>query len=174
MTSPAQINANRQNARRSTGPRTPLGRQTSSQNARRHGLTAAPPPDAILVHLRAITGDPSATPEACIATPKGAGALELAAAEARLDQARAHAAAVATRRPMQSLREEIEMVTDMLLDQQFQFDLGAQVSGQKLILRLQNFSARDDERTLRSARRHLAEAHAARRKALLSYVRLLS
>jgi hypothetical protein len=75
---------------------------------------------------------------------------------------------------MQSLSEEIEMVTDMLLDQQFQFDIGAQVSGQKLILRLQNFSARDDERALRSARRHLAEAHAARRKALLAYVRLLS
>ena len=174
MTSPAQIKANRGNARRSTGPRTPLGRQASSQNARRHGLTAPPPHEAILDHLRSISGDPSATPETYLNTPIRTAALSLATAEARLDQALAHAAAVATRQPMQSLREEIEMVTDMLLDQQFQFDIGAQVSGQKLILRLQNFSARDDERTLRSARRHLAEAHAARRKALLSYVRLLS
>jgi hypothetical protein len=173
VTSPAQIKANRGNARRSTGPRTPLGRQTLSQNARRHGLTAAPSPDAILVHLRALTGDPSATPEACLATPAGTTALALATAAARLDQARAHAATVAARRPMQALREEVGMVTDTLLDPELRFDLEAQVSGQRLLLRLTNFAARNDERSLRSARRHLAEAHAARRKALLNYVRLI-
>ena len=78
MTSPAQIRANRQNARRSTGPRTPLGRSTSSQNGRRHGLTAAPPADAVLSHLRAILDDPSATPETALPTPLGAAALALA------------------------------------------------------------------------------------------------
>jgi hypothetical protein len=174
VTSTAQIKANRGNAYRSTGPRTPLGRQASSQNARRHGLTGPPPPEAILGHLRSITGDPSATPETYLNTPIRSAALSIATAEARLDQARAHAAAVATRQPMQSLREEVEMVTDTLLDPELRFDIDAQASGQKLILRLQNFSERDDERTLRSARRHLAEAHAARRKALLTYVRLLS
>jgi hypothetical protein len=40
MSSPARIEANRKNARRSTGPRTPEGRMRSSQNALRHGLTA--------------------------------------------------------------------------------------------------------------------------------------
>jgi hypothetical protein len=174
VTSPAQIHANRQNARRSTGPRTPLGRQASSQNARRHGLTAAPPPDAILLHLRAITEDPSATPEACLATLAATAALALATAEARLDQARAHAATVAARQPMRALREEVEMVADTLLDPEFRFDIEAQTSGQRLLLRLKNFAARDDERSLRSARRHLAEAHAARRKALLNYVRLMT
>lgn len=172
MTSPAQIHANRQNARRSTGPRTPLGRQASSQNARRHGLTASPPPDAILAHLRAITEDPS--PEACLASPTGTAALALATAEARLDQARAHAATVAARQPMQALREEVEMVTDTLLDPELRFDLEAQVSGHRLLLRLKNFAALDDDHSLRSARRHLAEAHAARRKALLNYVRLMT
>jgi hypothetical protein len=40
MTSNLQIEANRRNARLSTGPRTERGRQVSSKNALRHGLTA--------------------------------------------------------------------------------------------------------------------------------------
>jgi hypothetical protein len=35
---------NRQNAKHSTGPRTPAGKERSSQNARKHNLTAATPP----------------------------------------------------------------------------------------------------------------------------------
>jgi hypothetical protein len=174
VTTPSQIHANRQNARRSTGPRTPLGRQASSQNARRHGLTAAPLPDAILSHLRAITGDPAAAPHTCLAIPNGAAALALATAEARLDKANAHAAKVAFWQPMQSLREEVDMVIDMLLDPEMLSDLEAQAYGQRLLLRLKNVAARDDERSLRSARRHLSEAHAARCKALLTYMRLVS
>lgn len=40
MTSPAQIAANRRNARKSTGPRTVNGKVKSRMNALRHGLTA--------------------------------------------------------------------------------------------------------------------------------------
>src|SRR6185437_16773325 len=40
MTSLLQIEANRRNALRSTGPRTDAGRATSSCNALKHGLTA--------------------------------------------------------------------------------------------------------------------------------------
>jgi hypothetical protein len=40
MTSNLQIEANRRNARLSTGPRTEQGRRASSINALRHGLTA--------------------------------------------------------------------------------------------------------------------------------------
>ena len=41
MASPAQVQANRQNATRSTGPNTAAGKQTCSRNATRHGLTGA-------------------------------------------------------------------------------------------------------------------------------------
>ena len=39
-TSPIQLAANRANAKQSTGPRTPEGKQRSSLNAMRHGLTS--------------------------------------------------------------------------------------------------------------------------------------
>ena len=41
MTSIARRDANRRNAQRSTGPRTPAGKATSSKNALQHGLLAA-------------------------------------------------------------------------------------------------------------------------------------
>lgn len=40
MTTTKQLNANRRNARKSTGPRTEVGKEISSRNAVRHGLTA--------------------------------------------------------------------------------------------------------------------------------------
>ena len=40
MTTLTQIEANRRNAQSSTGPRTEAGKERSSRNAVRHGLTA--------------------------------------------------------------------------------------------------------------------------------------
>jgi hypothetical protein len=42
-TSPARLAANRANALRSTGPRTPIGKAASSRNATQHGLLARGP-----------------------------------------------------------------------------------------------------------------------------------
>ncbi len=38
MTSPAKLRANRRNAGKSTGPKTPAGKARAARNARRHGL----------------------------------------------------------------------------------------------------------------------------------------
>ena len=43
MASTAQIYANRENSKHSTGPRTPEGKAASSTNATSHGLNAADP-----------------------------------------------------------------------------------------------------------------------------------
>jgi hypothetical protein len=72
------------------------------------------------------------------------------------------------------MRAEIKLARGALREAKEKDDFDAQISGQMLLLSLNDAADRDDERTLRSARRHLAEAHAARRKALLTYVRLLS
>jgi len=63
MSSRAQKRANQQNAKLSTGPRTPEGKQRSSLNAIKHGLCAQDPlvpgedPDAYKQHIREIKLD---------------------------------------------------------------------------------------------------------------------
>ena len=58
MASEAQIRANQQNAQRSTGPKTPEGKEQSRKNALKHGLTGAgvvlPEADAAEVERRAV------------------------------------------------------------------------------------------------------------------------
>src|SRR5215831_7661984 len=41
MATPAQINANQQNATHSTGPKTPEGKAAAARNATKHGLSGA-------------------------------------------------------------------------------------------------------------------------------------
>jgi hypothetical protein len=58
MASNRQIEANRSNAKRSTGPKTAGGKARSSQNALRHGLASSCKPDApefatLMVAIRA-------------------------------------------------------------------------------------------------------------------------
>lgn len=53
-TSEARRRANRRNARRSTGPKTPGGKIASRLNARKHGLTAATPVEGSDAAVRGI------------------------------------------------------------------------------------------------------------------------
>jgi len=74
MASEKQLRANRENAKRSTGPKTAAGRLTSSRNALRHGLSRPLEADpAALIRVRQMTG---------LLVPEGADDTQIAAAVA--------------------------------------------------------------------------------------------
>ncbi len=75
MVSPARLAANRLNARRSTGPRTPGGKQRSARNALRHGLYARV---ALLPALSETAADWDAFRAAVVESLSPAGAAEAA------------------------------------------------------------------------------------------------
>jgi hypothetical protein len=80
MTSQKQIDANRANAKRSTGPRTAAGKLKSSRNAFRHGLSGPLPLDlASWLEVDAIAR--ALTPQGA---EQGRAAVEFAKAQAEL------------------------------------------------------------------------------------------
>src|ERR1035438_3434692 len=62
---PGRLAANRANALKSTGPRTPEGKASSSQNARKHGFTAA---NYAVVHLEDVQDSPTSTTTPSLST----------------------------------------------------------------------------------------------------------
>jgi hypothetical protein len=56
MTSERQIDANRRNAQKSTGPKTEVGKKQSSANAYRHGLTSRRPVAGIREEIEQLAG----------------------------------------------------------------------------------------------------------------------
>lgn len=82
MASDRQIAANRANAKRSTGPKTAVGRFNSSRNATRHGLSGALPLSAAMVDkfdtmMSAITADETGFEQGETASEFGLAQIEL-------------------------------------------------------------------------------------------------
>ncbi|WP_159082541.1 hypothetical protein [Paragemmobacter aquarius] len=89
MTTLRQIEANRRNARKSTGPRTGDGVINSSRNALRHGLTKPPNATDVAMWLSVILGESELpSPSEIDNDPRLRLALRLAVAEARMAQRR--------------------------------------------------------------------------------------
>lgn len=85
MTTQRQIEANRRNAQKSTGPRTRGGAMVSSRNAIRHGLTTPPDSNDVAKWLSVILGVAKLpTPAEIEGDPRLQVALRLAISEARV------------------------------------------------------------------------------------------
>ena len=74
---------NKENAQKSTGPKTAAGRAVSAQNARTHGATARPDPQAVTHWLRVILNRDLTHEDFEPEDATGRAALRLAEAEAR-------------------------------------------------------------------------------------------
>ena len=105
MATDRQTAANRQNAAKSTGPRSRAGKQRSAQNARCHGLTLPPDEAHILRWYRIIQNDPTADLRDALISENAHAALILAEAEAHLERTR------------DAERDHLEKLVDVALKQ---------------------------------------------------------
>lgn len=87
MATERQRTANRANAAKSTGPRSPGGKAASARNATTHGLTTPPPFDRVARWVRILLDNEDATTEDLEGTPYGDATIRLAEAEACLERA---------------------------------------------------------------------------------------
>lgn len=110
MTTERQKRANAKNAAKSTGPRTPEGRAASSGNARKHGLSSAPPWDEVGPYLALITG--SSESDRLALDARSQAALVLAEAEARLARCLLAERRQLTRMAEMAARKRLTMAQD--------------------------------------------------------------
>lgn len=86
MTTDRQSEANRANARRSTGPKSAAGKRKVAQNARRHGLTTSPPWDQVTRWYRIITGSRQSQPDPLSLDRREQAVMRLAETEAQVER----------------------------------------------------------------------------------------
>lgn len=170
MTTEAQLQANRRNAKRSTGPNTRGGKEASSKNARKHGLTAVPKFGPILNWYRVILNDDTVFPEPFEQNNRLRAAYSLAEAEARLEQVRRVEAdlLMELHAPDTSESQDFNFPIEVL--KQLDPDTRSML---RVVGRLRKGITSDREKQSRVLARYRREAEAARRAALRRWIRLV-
>ena len=174
MATPAQIEANRRNAGKSTGPKTAAGKAASSRNALTHGLTASITDAEVRAYYDIIREMVPLDGDGIDAARAEVRALELATAEARL--ARARRAEVSTLSEGDSaarLLPEIDSVDDCVAEDAAlwkQFTPRDLHQAAKLKLRLSRAGKRFAARTYHRQSRYLKEAERQHAAALRSFL----
>lgn len=179
MATRAQIEANRRNALKSTGPRTAEGKAASSRNAVTHGMTLAAQDEAVLEYYRAIceaAGEASLLPDA--AEKLAALAMRLARAEVQMAQVRKAAfEALAVGDDKLRLQPERDMIVDRFLEDGVIWEpltLRERVQGMKLLMRLAVAGTKHARRTYEKQLRYLREAEARHEFALSQWLDLVA
>ena len=175
MATRAQIEANRRNALKSTGPRTAAGKVASSRNARTHGMTASPGDELVAAYfekIRASRGVCRGSDEDEIRAMSLA--LRLARAEAAIEQARAGASYVLTMGDDElRFRREIEMILDAFFEDGLAGDPMSPHEwrkGHRLLVKLAIRGSGDARRTYSRNLRYLRAAEARHEEALASWL----
>lgn len=162
--------------RKATGPKTAAGKAVSSQNARRHGLSAEPEGDLVAAWFNAIlnTGE-DASEEPNASDPRREAALRLAIAEARYHRA-LHKVDTHHREPNSAQQVANKLLADVRLVLNGMPRKISEGPADPFDLEYTEFGVRKLERLMvevgrerRLYRRYLGEARAQRNKALKAW-----